>query len=82
MPEEKPKFNLLKQGNPIKDDRGNVLFTSIQEIVQPNGSKSSHLVISKVRNNLDGTPASRSKGLFIPLSLASHLTKTIEALVK
>lgn len=83
MPEQKiAKFNLLKKANEIADEKGNVLICSHQEIEQPSGSKSQHLVISKVRRNIDGSQAGKPKSLFIPVALVPQMIKSIELLLK
>lgn len=74
-------FNLLRKANEIGDDKGNFLIVTLQEIVQRNGSKTEHVVISKVRRNVDGTQQGDSKSLFIPKGLAPSLIQTIDSLI-
>jgi hypothetical protein len=83
MPERtKSKFNVLEKLPEISDDKGNVLIVSRQEIVQENGSKSEHLVISKIKRNSDGTQRGNVKSLFIPVELVNPLLKAIPTLKK
>lgn len=84
MPEfaDKPKFNLIKRLDEIKDKKGNAVILSKQEIIQPDGSKSVHGVISKVRRNIDGTQSGKPKTVFIPDELLSLVSKGLEVLSK
>lgn len=82
MPEQKAKFNLLEKAEEITDDKGNYVIVSKQEIVQPNDSKTLHIVISKIRRNVDGTQQGNAKSIFIPVAMAPYVTKTINSLVK
>lgn len=80
--QEKAKFNLLKKANEVSDDKGNVVIVSHQEIVQLDGRKSQHVVISKIRRNVDGTQSGRPKSVFIPVSMITDVFKSVETVLK
>lgn len=79
--EEKAKFDLIKKADEIKDDKGNVLISSLQKITQPStGASSEHLVIAKIKRNNDGTQNGTAKNIFIPRSLVAQLLTQIKSL--
>lgn len=79
--ENKAKFNLLQKASEVSDKKGNVFLVSLQEIVQENGSKSEHIVLTKIKRNVDGSQNGVTKSLFIPVSLAEEVTSTIDSLL-
>lgn len=82
MTNGKAKFNLVKKSNDITDKKGNVVVVSHQEIIQPDESKSDHIVLTKVRRNVDGTQSGNAKSLFIPKALSEDVIKAITLLSK
>ena len=50
--------------------------------MQSSGSSSEHIVVSKVRRNVDGTQQGVPKSLFLPIALIPEIIKAVESLKK
>ena len=74
------KTNLLKKADMISDEKGNNVVVSKQEVIQDDGSKSTHLVIEKFKSSNTGVPMKGSTPLWIPQGLVPRTIDAINSL--
>lgn len=78
----KAKFELVDRADEIVGKNGTVLIVSRQKIIQGNGISSEHIVVGKIRRNVDGTQAGVASSVFVPVDLAQKLIDAIMSLNK
>lgn len=76
----KPIFEEIARVPILRSPNGNTVLVSKQKIVQPNGSSTEHLVLTKYKVATDGTQQGDASRVYIPYGMKTDVANAINAL--